>query len=208
MRTLVFVALIATSTAALADARDISKVNGAIHATTGSDYGDLETVNGAIKIDPGVVADEVETVNGSITIGDGAKVESVEVVNGRIEIGANVMIADGVETVNGRVTIGTGSRIGKQVETVNGGIELHGASVGGNIETVGGDVLIGTNSVVKGKLIIYAPTGAWFSTGNARKPRVVIEAGAVVEGGLDFRREVELVRDPAATIGTSSSVER
>ena len=119
-----------------------------------------------------------------------------------------VVVAEDVEAVNGKVSIGEGSTVGAEVETVNGGIELLGVRVGGNVETVNGDMFIGANTVVKGKLVVHEPKGSWFSS-NSRKPKVVIEAGAVVEGGFDFRREVELVRDPAAKIGPqSTNVER
>ena len=206
MRRILFIAILAASTAVLADGRGISRVNGDIHAQAGQAYGDLETVNGAIVVDAGVAADEVETVNGSVRLGDGAKAASVEVVNGEVELGANVEITNTIETVNGAVSIGAGSHIGRHIETVNGTIELRSTTVGRNVETVNGDIVIGTGSIVRGDLIVHESKGMSF--GKKRKPKVTIEAGATIEGKLDLRREVELHLDPGAKVGQVLNVER
>ncbi|WP_028916514.1 hypothetical protein [Pseudoxanthomonas sp. J35] len=186
-------------------ADDISKVNGSIETTAGSTYGDLETVNGAVRIAENTRADDASTVNGSITVGDGAIVRSLETVNGGIRVGRNVQVGKGIETVNGSVFVDQGSVIGGGIETVNGGIGLVRTQLSGGIETVNGDVTVGIGSHVRGGIVIERPQG-WFNS-TRRKPRVVIGPDAVVEGKLEFGREVSLYVHRTARIGEVKGAE-
>ena len=92
--------------------------------------------------------------------------------------------------------------VGGRVENVNGRIALDAAHVGGGISTVSGDIEIGADSRVEGGLLVDKPSG-WFNWKD-RKPRVVIGPRAVVDGTLEFRREVELYVSDSARIGTVS----
>ena len=201
MRNLLLISILLTTPAmAFAAGEDISKVNTSIKAEAGQRYGDLSTVNGSIMLEDGASAGDVETVNGSVRIRDRASVASAETVNGSVSLGADVAVQGGLSTVNGSITIERGGRIGDQVETVNGKIELTGAEIGNGIRTVNGDVLVGEGSTVRGGILIEKPKGNWFST-NSRLPRVVIGPNAVVEGTLEFRREVELYVHESAKVG-------
>ncbi len=198
------IALVATllggllaSTACLAG-EDISKLNGSIRVEDGRTVGDLDTVNGSIRVGDNVNAEDVETVNGSIEIGHGASLKSVGAVNGRISLGERVRVEGEVEAVNGSIRIGNGSDIVGRLSNVNGAIHLDAAHVGGGIETVSGDIDIGGGSRVEGGLLVNKPSG-WFN--NSRPPRIIIGPDAVVQGKLEFRREVELHVSDSATVG-------
>jgi hypothetical protein len=201
MRRIAFIAVLIASPVVFAK-QDIDKVNGAVRTEAGVEYGNLETVNGSISVQNGVRADSASTVNGSIDIDDDAIIGTVETVNGGIDIGTAVVIERNVETVNGSVEIERGTRIEGKVETVNGRIELEGAEIGNGIATVNGDITVGSDSIVRGGILVEKPTGSWFNWGTQRVPRVVIGPNAVVEGALVFEREVELFVHDSAKIGT------
>jgi|SRR5690606_32277480 len=190
------------STAALAAPRDIDKVNGAIRAEAGQEYGELDTVNGSIRVEREARAESASTVNGSIRIEGSAVLGSAETVNGAITIGEGAVVQKTAETVNGALTLERASRIEGKASTVNGRIELTQAEIVGGIETVNGDVLVGEGSTVRGGILIEKPTRSWFNWGEPKKPRVVIGANAVVEGPMVFEREVELFVHETATVGS------
>lgn len=199
---------------------DISKVNGGVSAEAGQTYRDLSTVNGGIRIGDGARLRNAETVNGGIRGGDGVQAEDMETVNGGINLGARAQV-DTLTTVNGGIRLGTearvgrhiesvsggvfvdrGSRVGGNVGTVNGAIGLVGTEVAGDVKTVNGDVTIGAGSRVRGGLTIEKPSSNWFPvTINRRNPRVVIGPDAVVDGPLDFKREVTLYVHTSARTG-------
>ena len=191
-----------TPVAALAAGQDIEKINGAITAESGKQYGTLETVNGSITVEANSRARTIETVNGSIRVAEGVQASSLSTVNGSIRAGVGTQLADGAETVNGSVFIDRGSRLGKGVATVNGAIGLVGTDVGGNVETVNGDVTIGIDSHVRGQVRVEKPTSNWMPiTLSKRTPRIVIGPNAVVDGPLVFEREVVLYVHQSARIG-------
>jgi DUF4097 and DUF4098 domain-containing protein YvlB len=202
MRTLALIAVLVASPLVLAKGQDIDKVNGAIRTDAGVEYGDLDTVNGSISIEKGTHAESASTVNGGIEVDDQAVVGSLETVNGGIDIGEAVEISIGVETVNGGIDIDRGTRIQGKVETVNGRIELEGAEIGNGIATVNGDITVGADSIVRGGILVEKPSGGWFNWGKQKVPRIVIGPNAVVEGTLDFEREVELFVHDSANVGT------
>ncbi|MCC4587861.1 hypothetical protein LL962_12240 [Xanthomonas sp. NCPPB 1067] len=195
-------ALSLVCTSAWAD-DDISKVNGRIGAEAGKVYGNLETVNGSIEVAAGAQTKDVETVNGGIQIGNGARTGGVSTVNGGISVGQKVIVSGGLETVNGSVLVERGSRISGGVETVNGGIGLVGTDLGKGIETVNGDITVGVDSHVHGGIQVEKPNFS-FAFKPARKPRVVIGPNAVVDGPLQFEREVSLYVHRTAKIGAVS----
>ncbi len=140
----------------------------------------------------------MSTVNGGIELGDRVTVDSVETVNGGIELGEG----PGSPRTSKRSTATSRSRTAPtspaRVATSTARIKLDAAHVGGGIETVSGDVEIGANSRVEGGLLVEQPHG-WFRKG--KKPRIVIGPHAVVDGKLEFRREVDLYVSDTATIG-------
>jgi DUF4097 and DUF4098 domain-containing protein YvlB len=202
---LAFAVALACSLPAVA-AEDISKVNGSIDTTAGQSYGDLETVNGAVNIADNVQAGDASTVNGSIHVGNNARVDSLETVNGAIRLGRNVQVSGDIETVNGSVFVDQGGRIGGSVETVNGAIGLVRTEVARNLETVNGDITVGIGSHVRGGIAVERNHG-WFQSMPKRKPRVVIGPDAIVDGPLEFRRDVTLYVHKSARTGTVTGAE-
>ena len=204
MRSILFVAILMASPFAAAAGPDIDKVNGSIRTDANAQYGTLETVNGSVDVASGVRADSASTVNGRIDVEDGAVLGMVETVNGSIDLGATVTVESDVSTVNGAIEIERGSRIFGKLETVNGEVDLEGTEVDGRIETVNGDITVGADSTVRGGILVEKPKGNWFWGGNGKQkvPRIVIGPNAVVNGTLDFEREVELYVHATAKIGT------
>ncbi len=188
------------ASAAFARGVDVDKVNGSIHIENGQQAGELSTVNGSIRVDSGGSAEKVSTVNGGIELGDNVTVESVGTVNGGIELGQGARVARTIEAVNGHIQLAHGADVAGKASNVNGRIQLDAAHVGGGIETVSGDVEIGANSHVEGGLLVEKPHG--FSWGKSKNPRVVIGPHAVVDGTLEFRRDVDLYVSDTAKVGT------
>ncbi|MEQ4574892.1 MAG: hypothetical protein ABN502_08140 [Gammaproteobacteria bacterium] len=182
---------------------DISKVNGRIVAEAGRQYGDLDTVNGSIEIGEGAKVREAQTVNGGISVGAHAQTRGLSTVNGSINVGAQAIVDGGIETVNGGVFIDRGSEVRGGLETVNGSIGLVDTRLQGGIETVSGDITVGVGSHVTGDIAIRKP-GFSLSFKPARKPRVVIGPNAVVDGSLEFEREVTLYVHRTAKVGSVS----
>lgn len=207
-RTLLFVALLALSSAMATHAhdgpgRDIGKVNGSITASAGEAYGDLSTVNGGIDLERGARVHDVETVNGGIEAADDVGTRSVSTVNGAIRFGRQARIEGDVETVNGGIFIDRGSHVRDDVSTVNGAIGLVDTDLGGGIETVNGDITVGVGSHVKGGIHVEKPSGKLgIQLGKKRIPRIVIGPDAVVDGPLVFERDVVLYVHDTARIGS------
>lgn len=198
-RLLALLIAIPLATAAVARGVDVDKVNGSIHVESGQTAGNVSTVNGGIRIDDGGIAEEVSTVNGGIHIGEQARIESVDTVNGGVEIGAGTHIAKTIEAVNGSIRLDRGGDVGGRASNVNGRITLDAAHVGGGIGTVSGDIEIGADSRVEGGILVEKPGWSW---NKPRKPRIVIGPRAVVEGTLEFRRDVDLYVSDSARVGT------
>jgi len=220
---LLLAAALALASGATFAQEDISKVNGGVEAEAGQTYRDLSTVNGSVRIGDNVKARDVETVNGAIRGGDGIQVDDVETVNGGITLGARAQVKS-LSTVNGGIRTGTGAVIGGNVEsvsggifidrdgridgnvsTVNGAIGVVGTRISGDIKTVNGDITVGSGSQVRGKIVVDKPSSGWFPvTINRRSPRVIIGPNAVVDGPLEFKREVTLYVHASAKTGEIS----
>ncbi|MFT4249113.1 MAG: hypothetical protein QM581_13965 [Pseudomonas sp.] len=182
---------------------DISKVNGRIVAEAGRQYGDLDTVNGGISIADGARTHDAQTVNGNISVGAQAQTGGLSTVNGSINVGAQAIVDGGIETVNGGVFVDRGGEVRGDLETVNGSIGLVRTRLKGGIETVSGDITVGVGSHLDGGITLRKP-GFSLSFKPARKPRVVIGPGVVVDGKLVFEREVTLYVHRSAKIGPLS----
>ncbi len=200
---LVLVLGVALATGPAWAAEDISKVNGRISAEAGRQYGDLDTVNGGIDVGERAQAGKVETVNGGIRIGTQAHTGALSTVNGGIDVAERAVVDGGIETVNGSVMVERGSQVRGGVETVNGGIGLVGTQLGKGIETVNGDITVGVGSHVAGGIDVRKPSFS-LSLKPARKPRVIVGPNAVVEGALNFERDVTLYVHRTARIGAVS----
>ena len=194
---------LASGAACASDHPDVSKVNGRIVAESGNQYGDLDTVNGGITIKEGATTGDAETVNGGIEVAANARTGGLSTVNGNISVGQKVVVSGGIETVNGSVFVDRGSQVSEGIETVNGSIGLVGASLGKGIETVNGDITVGVDSHVVGGIEVKKPNFN-LSLKPSRKPRIIIGPNAVVDGALDFEREVTLYVHRSAKIGTVS----
>lgn len=178
---------------------DIDKVNGSVQVEAGQQAGDVSTVNGAVHVGNGATVQKAGTVNGAIELGDHAQAAALDTVNGAITLGSASKVGGDVSAVNGSIRLDKGADVSGKLGNVNGAISLTEAHVAGGIETVGGDITIGANSRVEGGILVSKP-GGWFHF-NRRTPVVVIGPHAVVQGTLDFRREVELKVSDSAQIG-------
>jgi hypothetical protein len=186
---------------ALAADNDIDKVNGSVHVDAGQHAGNVSTVNGAVHIGDNAVVQKASTVNGSVDLGDHAQATAVDTVNGAVTVGAGGRISGGVDVTNGGIHLGKQADVSGKVGSVNGSINLDTAHVGGGIRTVSGDVIVGSNSRVEGGILVDKP-GGWFNwNSNSRLPHVVIGPHAVVQGTLEFRRDVVLQVSDTAQIG-------
>lgn len=180
---------------------DIDKVNGAARVEAGQHAGNVSTVNGSVHVGDNAVIQKASTVNGSVELGDHVQATAADTVNGAITVGASSRVSGAVTTTNGGIHLEKGADVTGKTGTVNGGINLDAAHVGGGISTVSGDITVGANSRVEGGILVDKP-GGWFSFNtNSRLPHVVIGPHAVVQGTLEFRREVVLQVSDTAQIG-------
>ncbi len=153
-----------------------------------------------MNITDNVQAGDASTVNGSIHVGNGARVDS-QTVNGAIRLGRNVQASGNIETVNGSVFVDQGGRIGGGIETVNGAIGLvphRGGAEPGDRERRhhrGGGLACTRRHHCRAQPRLVPGT-------SKRKPRVVIGPDAIVDGPLEFRREVTLYVHKSARTGT------
>jgi len=186
---------------ASASDNDISKVNGSVQVEAGQQVGDVSTVNGAVHVGDGASVREASTVNGEVELGDKAQATELGTVNGAISLGSASRVSGKVNAVNGSIHLARGADIGGRLENVNGAIVLDGAHVAGGIGTVAGDITVGADSRVEGGILVDKPNNGWFRWGSERKPVIVIGPHAVVQGTLEFRREVVLKVSDSAQIG-------
>ncbi|OOG65353.1 hypothetical protein B0E46_03100 [Rhodanobacter sp. B04] len=184
---------------AVAQDSDIDKVNGSVRVEAGQHAGTVSTVNGAVHIAGGAVVRKTSTVNGAIELGDKAQANELGTVNGSISLGSGSRVSGQVDAVNGSLHLAPGADVGGKLSNVNGSIVLDNAHVAGGIETVGGDITIGADSHVEGGILVDKPNG-WFNF-NSRTPLVIIGPHAVVQGTLEFRRDVVLKVSDSAQIG-------
>jgi len=188
--------------AAWASGNDISKVNGSVTVAAGQPAGDISTVNGALHIGDGATIEKADTVNGSIDLGDKAQAKSLETVNGSVTLGLGSRVDGTVTSVNGSLHLAQGAEVLGKLSNVNGAIALDAAHVAGGIDTVGGDITVGANSHVEGGILVEKNSGSWFNWGSkSHDPTIVIGPHAVVQGTLEFRRDVVLQVSDSAQIG-------
>jgi DUF4097 and DUF4098 domain-containing protein YvlB len=186
--------------AAMAGDDDIDKVNGTARVEAGQTAGDVSTVNGAVRVGDNATVRDASTVNGSVELGAHAQAQSLGTVNGSITLGADSRVHGKIEAVNGAIRLGHNADVGGRVSNVNGAITLDTAHVAGGLGTVGGDIDVGEGSRVEGGILVEKP-GGWFHFGDSRPPHIVIGPHAVVQGTLEFRREVVLQVSDSAQIG-------
>jgi hypothetical protein len=200
-RTLLTLALVlALPLAAHARDNDIDKINGAVRVEAGQQAGDVSSVNGSVHVGERAVVQKASTVNGSVELGAQAQATSVETVNGAVTLGAGTKVSGEVSTTNGAIRLEKGADVAGKLGNVNGRISLDGAHAARGIETVSGSIYVGANSRVEGGILVDKP-GGWFNSSSNRPPHVVIGPHAVVQGTLEFRREVILQVSDSAQIG-------
>lgn len=180
---------------------DIDKINGAVRVEAGQQAGDVSTVNGAVYVGDNTTVQEASTVNGAVELGAKAQATELGTVNGAISMGSASRVSGEVNAVNGSIRLAPGADVGGRLENVNGAIVLDGAHVAGGIGTVAGDITVGADSRVEGGILVDKPNNGWFHWGSERKPVIVIGPHAVVQGTLEFRREVVLKVSDSAQIG-------
>jgi hypothetical protein len=181
-------------------AQDISKVNGNASVDAGAHAGNLQSVNGSVEVGSGAVVQDAGTVNGSVNLGDHAQASTLRTVNGQISLARDSRVGGGVKSVNGDISLRPGADVAGSLSNVNGTISLDHAHVAQGIETTDGDITVGEGSRVEGGILvneINSHSHGW----NNRKPRIVIGPHAIVQGTLEFRREVELQVSSTAQIG-------
>lgn len=181
---------------------DIDKINGSVRVDASQQVGDVSTVNGSVHVGEGARVHQASTVNGSVELGDKAQASSVETVNGTVSLGSGSRVAGAVTTVNGSLRLAQGADVAGKLSNVGGSIVLDAAHVAGGIETVTADITVGANSRVEGGILVEKSNGGWFHWGNSdRPPVIVIGPHAIVQGTLDFQREVVLKVSDSAQIG-------
>ncbi len=178
-----------------------STVNGAIRVPAGQQSGPVSTVNGSITVESGASAGAARAVNGGIALADHASVESATSVNGSVTLADAARVKADVKSVNGEIELNKDSEVGGSVSTVDGSISLTDAKVGGGLRTVAANIDIMGASHVDGGILVEKNSGVSFQTTSTARPRIVIGPGAVVQGNLTFRREVQLYVSDKATIG-------
>lgn len=194
--TLCIFALSAACGIAAADST-ITKISGSIEIPAGGHEGEVSTVNGSIQVGASAVVQQAHTVNGSIRLDRQASAGELKTVNGSIELGEGVRVSGSVHTVNGRVILENGADVSGDLHNVNGRIRLTASRVGGSIETVSGDIELSA-AHVEGGIRVRRSHG---TESDSTPPRVVIGAGSVVGGTLEFERPVKLYVSEQATIG-------
>lgn len=180
-----------------------TKINGPIHVPAGKPAGAVATVNGSIQVDDNAAITSAKTVNGSVHLGDHTTATSLTSVNGAISLGAGSHVSGSISSVNGELTLGESADVAGALSNINGMISLSGAHVAGGIRTINGSMSITGPSRVEGGILVKKPSGAVVET-NSDMPRIVIGAGATVQGELRFERKVQLYVSDKATIGTVS----
>jgi DUF4097 and DUF4098 domain-containing protein YvlB len=189
-------ALSAASTTAAAEST-ITKVMGSIEIGAGEHGGDLRTVNGSIHIGADAVVERAHTVNGSITLDPRASANELKTVNGSVELGDAARVQGSVHSVNGRLTLAKGAAVSGDLENVNGRVRVTGAHVAGSIDTATGGIEL-SGARIDGGIHVQKDEG-WHS--DSTPPRVVVGAGSVVGGTLNFERPVKLYVSDQARIG-------
>jgi DUF4097 and DUF4098 domain-containing protein YvlB len=198
-RILLALALLIPLAATAAD-NDVDKVLGSVTVEAGQHAGEVSSVNGSVHIGDHAVVEKASTVNGSVNLGEQVQAGELDTVNGSIRLGADSHVSGKVETVNGGIHLARGAQVDGHLSNVNGDITLDHAHAAAGIETVSGDITVGAGSRVEGGILVDKP-GGWFHWGTSRPPHVVIGPHAVVQGTLEFRREVELKVSDSAQIG-------
>jgi DUF4097 and DUF4098 domain-containing protein YvlB len=172
-------------------------VMGSIEIGAGEHSGDLKTVNGSIRIGSGAVVETAHTVNGSITLDARASAHELKTVNGSIELADGARVQGSLRSVNGRLRLAQGADVSGDLENVNGRIQVTGAHVGGSIDTVTGGIEL-AGARIDGGIHVQKDEGRH---SDSTPPRVVVGAGSMVAGTLNFERPVKLYVSEQARIG-------
>ncbi len=206
--------LIALSLLPLAFAACVSGVNGSVDVPAGTSVTDATTVNGSVRLQAHAKAGKAATVNGSIHLASGAQAGTAHTVNGDITLEKDAKVSGDATTVNGSLSLAPGSAVNGVLTNVNGRIEIDGAHIGHGIATFNGDIHITGNAVVDGGITVGKSGGngqgnsffgIHFSSNSNRVPRIVIDAGASVNGPLTFDKPVRLyISDQAKVAGPIS----
>lgn len=178
---------------------DASTVNGVVRIGTNAKAAKASTVNGAIDLAAGASVGDASTVNGHITLAEHASAGSISTVNGGVSLAAGATVTGSVSAVNGAFDLAAGSSVAGSLTNVNSHITINGAHVGRGIRTINGDIDISGNAVIDGGIKIEQARGVGI-TFNAHVPRIVIGAGATVNGPLVFDRKVALYINTAAHV--------
>ena len=178
-------------------ASSINRISGSIEIAAGEHDGDVSTVNGSIQVGANASVQQAHTVNGSIRLDSRAGAAELKTVNGSVELAEGARVSGGVHTVNGRVNLEKGADVSGDLHNVNGRIRVTAAHVGGSIETVSGSIELSA-AHVDGGIHVHKSHA---TESDSTPPRVVIGAGSVVGGTLEFERPVKLYVSEQATIG-------
>jgi hypothetical protein len=190
----------------------VNGVNGSVDVPAGTSVSAASTVNGSVHLEAHAKADKATTVNGSIQLADGAQVGAANTVNGDIILEKDARVQGDATTVNGALSLASGSAVNGALTNVNGRIEIDGAHIGSGVATVNGDIHITGSAVIDGGIKVEKAGGTGnsffglhFNINGNHVPRIVIDAGASVNGPLIFERQVKLyISDQAKVTGPIS----
>lgn len=185
--------------------KSLSSINGGVSVGTDARVGDLQSVNGGIRVGSGSEVGDVSNVNGSTRLASGAVADSIQSVNGSVTI-ENVRVKTDLRTVNGGVRVSDDSTIGGDVWTINGSIRLTDTLVEGDVFTSGGDIALYEGTTVQGDLRVKKSVDIDLGKVqiNTSQPRIVVHAGARVEGVMNFGRDTELWVHESVQLGEVS----
>jgi hypothetical protein len=205
-------------------AGDVRTTNDSVNIASGAKVQTVSNTNGEIELADNAEARELRTTNGNITIGAHGRVTGgVTTTNGSVRLGQGAEIGGKVTAINGSADL-DGAHVAGGIETRQGAVTIgHGSKVEGGVKTIDGAITIGAGVTVTGGLLIEPAdnsrcthdcndTGTTTFSGlmaaifgskqsDTAKPQVVIGPGAVVQGKLDFRRDVDLEVSDRAKIG-------
>ena len=191
--------------AAGASVSDANTVNGTVNVEANARAGDTNSVNGSISIASGGQVADAKTVNGSIKLGEHAEAKDATTVNGSVTLGRGATVSGNARSVNGALDLAPDSTVKGSLRNVNGQITVDDAHVGNGITTADGDIDIAGSSVIDGGIKVEESKGGGFlgiHFGSNKVPRVVVGAGATVNGPLTFEKPVKLyISDQAHVAG-------
>lgn len=204
---------------------DIDTGSRSVRVPAGLQVGDIDTGSGGVHLAAGASCGVIDSGSGSVHLGDEVRSGPIDTGSGGVRVGQRVIVDGAIDTGSGRVSIGAGSVVRGEIDTGSGEVELQGAIVERGIDTGSGHVRLVDSevrrdlvtrsgeitlegaSVVAGDLVVRKSSCWGWCWSSDRPARVVIGAGARVDGEIRIEHESELWVHRDARIGRVSGAE-